>query len=135
MSPTPRLIQYIEVFWHVDVAVQFILPILVGFVLGHYIDGAQHTTPLWTLSLGILGLFMGFGGLAKRALMERDKLAARQSHGTGEAGPELVKPAVPTVDSVMGTEVGTEADQVMKEAMEDEAAPSMRQMIFGPDDD
>jgi hypothetical protein len=67
---------------------------------------------LWTLSLGGLGLVLGFGGLAKRALMERDKLARKQEAAsqTTESRPKLTPPLY-----------DNDADD-----------PTMRDMIFGP---
>jgi ATP synthase protein I len=49
------------------VATGLVLPILVGFFLGNYLDGKLGTSPLFVLVLILLGIFSGFAWLYKSA--------------------------------------------------------------------
>lgn len=44
-------------------ATQLILSILVGFLLGHWLDGLLHTTPWLTIAGVLVGIVAGFWGL------------------------------------------------------------------------
>lgn len=47
-----------------------VLPILVGFFLGNYLDDKFGTNPLFTLALILLGVFSGFAWLYKSSKNE-----------------------------------------------------------------
>lgn len=47
-----------------------VLPILVGFFLGNYLDDKFGTNPLFTLALILLGVFSGFAWLYKSSKSE-----------------------------------------------------------------
>ncbi len=49
------------------IALGLVLPILVGFFLGNYLDGKLGTSPLFVLALILLGIFSGFAWLYKSA--------------------------------------------------------------------
>lgn len=46
-------------------SVQLILAIVLGFLLGHWLDGLLHTTPWLTVVGVLLGIVAGFVGLFK----------------------------------------------------------------------
>ena len=49
------------------IALGLVLPILVGFFLGNYLDGKFGTAPWLVLSLILLGIISGFAWLYKTA--------------------------------------------------------------------
>lgn len=78
-----------------DVALQLVLPIIVGFVLGQWIDGQAHQYPLWTLVLGFGGIVMGFGGLMKRVVQEQQRLAQQPPIKSAQKSAEISGANVP----------------------------------------
>ena len=50
-----------------DVAFTIITPIILGFLLGMYIDNKLHAKyPIWTMSLAVLGIIIGLYSVCKR---------------------------------------------------------------------
>lgn len=47
----------------VAMAAQLVLAILIGFLLGHWLDGLLHTAPWLSLAGGVVGIVAGFLGL------------------------------------------------------------------------
>jgi len=50
----------------IDVAITLMMPIIIGFFLGLYIDKLLSTTPLIAIIMSILGIFAGFYIVYKR---------------------------------------------------------------------
>lgn len=71
-----------------EYAIQLILPILGGLLLGNWLTRTYGISPLWTVLLGILGMVMGIRILYKRSLAEQ----ALQK----ERWPTQKKPATPS---------------------------------------
>jgi F0F1-type ATP synthase assembly protein I len=50
-----------------DIAFSLISPIILGFIVGHYIDRHYHSNfPIWSISLTFLGIIVGMWGIYKR---------------------------------------------------------------------
>ncbi len=54
-----------------EYAIQLILPIIGGLLLGNWLTRTYGTSPLWTVILGIVGMVMGIRILYKRSLAEQ----------------------------------------------------------------
>ncbi|MDQ1265518.1 MAG: synthase protein [Bacteroidota bacterium] len=51
---------YKEVAPFLSLGWQLIIPILLGFFAGRWLDGSYGTAPLWTLILAFIGIVIGF---------------------------------------------------------------------------
>lgn len=54
-----------------EYAIQLILPIIGGLMLGDWLSKTYGISPLWTVLLGILGMAMGIRILYKRGMAEQ----------------------------------------------------------------
>lgn len=52
-----------------EYAIQLLLPILGGLLLGNWLTNTYGLSPIWTLVLAILGMLAGLGILYKRSIM------------------------------------------------------------------
>ncbi|MCX6154647.1 MAG: AtpZ/AtpI family protein [Candidatus Kapabacteria bacterium] len=58
---------------YLNLGFQLVTPILLGALLGWWIDKGKPGTPLWTLILSVLGIIIGFYSFFKTVLLEDKK--------------------------------------------------------------
>jgi len=52
-----------------EYAIQLLIPMLAGLGIGNWLTKTYHVSPMWTVALAILGFALGFGVMAKKALL------------------------------------------------------------------
>jgi hypothetical protein len=81
-----------------EYAIQLLIPMLAGLGIGNWLTKTYHVSPLWTVALAILGFALGFGVMAKKALLnsnipkwDKSKKLSNASPTTQEKGRVVEK--------------------------------------------
>ncbi len=88
-----------------DYAIQLLLPIVGGLMLGMWLTKTYGLNPIWTVLLAVLGMIGGIGILYRRFAPTPVDPKTIQSHTGKHFSPEKHKPKAPQQNSVHHTEL------------------------------